>query len=295
MGFLTNVAVAQNSEAEVSARLIGKPLYLRGFWADDKLKFDSDGKLEGNSSTVPFTEAAIDVDSVKLKGKRLEIAGRRIALEFESGGNVRRVVASTKPSKDNMKLEIEGGVSGDFSHALDAIFAEDLASLVPTLPAYWQDYASKHFMQAGVSNDEKSTMERARILPQANTIVPDTNLPAGDAEQVPKQTTVTIGVNDKRPVHVGGSVEPPKALKTVDPSFTPFARAQKFSGHVLVYFWVEKDGAVSHVKIATPAGLGLDEAAIAAVQKYQFSPAMRNGRPVTVELYVEVNFQTLHQ
>jgi protein TonB len=40
-----------------------------------------------------------------------------------------------------------------------------------------------------------------------------------------------------------------------------------------------------------PAGLGLDEKALAAVQQYKFSPAMQDGKPVKVDLYVDVNFQ----
>jgi protein TonB len=36
---------------------------------------------------------------------------------------------------------------------------------------------------------------------------------------------------------------------------------------------------------------GLDEKAVEAVKQYRFKPAMENGRPVTVEMYVVVNFQ----
>jgi protein TonB len=37
--------------------------------------------------------------------------------------------------------------------------------------------------------------------------------------------------------------------------------------------------------------MGLDEKAVEAVRQYQFKPAMENGRPVTVEMYIEVIFQ----
>jgi protein TonB len=37
--------------------------------------------------------------------------------------------------------------------------------------------------------------------------------------------------------------------------------------------------------------MGLDEKAIEAVQQYRFKPAMENGKPVLVELNIEVNFQ----
>jgi protein TonB len=37
--------------------------------------------------------------------------------------------------------------------------------------------------------------------------------------------------------------------------------------------------------------MGLDEKALEAVRQYKFKPAMENGKPVLVELNVEVNFQ----
>ena len=47
------------------------------------------------------------------------------------------------------------------------------------------------------------------------------------------------------------------------------------------------------LSVAKPAGLGLDEAAIAAVEKYQFEPATQNGSAVTVDLFLDVSFKTL--
>jgi protein TonB len=40
-------------------------------------------------------------------------------------------------------------------------------------------------------------------------------------------------------------------------------------------------------------GMGLDEKAVEAVRQYRFKPTIENGRPVTVEMYVDVVFQIL--
>ena len=37
--------------------------------------------------------------------------------------------------------------------------------------------------------------------------------------------------------------------------------------------------------------MGLDEKAVAAVKQYRFKPAMEGGKPVMVEMNVEVTFQ----
>jgi protein TonB len=45
------------------------------------------------------------------------------------------------------------------------------------------------------------------------------------------------------------------------------------------------------VRVLRGIGLGLDERAVESVRQYRFKPAMENGKPVVVEMQVEVNFQ----
>ena len=93
------------------------------------------------------------------------------------------------------------------------------------------------------------------------------------------------------PMHIGGSVRPPSVLYSVEPEFSEEARKAKFSGNVQVYLWVDEQGNPSHVKVVRGVGMGLDEKAVDAVRQYKFKPAMQNGKPVKVDLYVDVNFQ----
>jgi protein TonB len=59
---------------------------------------------------------------------------------------------------------------------------------------------------------------------------------------------------------------------------------------VLVNLWVDENGNPSHVHVIRGIGMGLDEKAVAAVKLYKFKPAMENGRPVTVEMNIDVTF-----
>jgi TonB family protein len=93
------------------------------------------------------------------------------------------------------------------------------------------------------------------------------------------------------PMRIGGSVRPPTVLYSVDPELSEEARKAKFAGNVQVYLWVDEQGNPSHIKVVRGAGMGLDEKAVAAVRQYKFKPAMQNGKPVTVDLYIDVNFQ----
>ena len=90
---------------------------------------------------------------------------------------------------------------------------------------------------------------------------------------------------------IGGSVSAPVVLYQPEPEFSEEARKAKVAGNVLVYLQVDENGRPQHVRVLRGIGLGLDEKAVEAVRQYKFKPAMKNGRPVPVEMNVEVNFQ----
>ena len=169
------------------------------------------------------------------------------------------------PEDESMRIEIAASPSGDYGPALDAIFANGLAELVPSMPSYWQPYALKNF-----------------------TVIDSSSAAATSATASAQEAA---GSPDAKPRRIGGAIMPPKLLRSKEPEFSDAARGLKYSGTVLINFWLQPDGTVSHMSLVRPIGLGLDERALAAVQKYTFSPATMNGKPVLVELNVEVNFQ----
>ena len=92
---------------------------------------------------------------------------------------------------------------------------------------------------------------------------------------------------------IGGGVSPPVVLHQVDPEYSEEARKAKYGGTVLLRLVVDKEGRVSNVQVVRSLGMGLDEKAIEAVNKWKFKPGMKNGIPVAVMATVEVNFRLL--
>jgi protein TonB len=92
-------------------------------------------------------------------------------------------------------------------------------------------------------------------------------------------------------LHIGGSVRAPTILVSVDPDYSEEARKAKFSGNVQVYLIVDPKGNPTHIRVVHGAGMGLDEKAVEAVRQYKFKPATSDGKPVAVDLYMDVNFQ----
>jgi TonB family protein len=53
---------------------------------------------------------------------------------------------------------------------------------------------------------------------------------------------------------------------------------------------IDATGKVRQVRIVRPVGFGLDEKGIEAVQSWKFKPATRDGKPVAVEMGLEISF-----
>jgi len=112
------------------------------------------------------------------------------------------------------------------------------------------------------------------------------------AQQVPPHTPEDEAKHSEmRPEGVRDGVTPPRLLKSVSPDYSTEARKKKISAVVMVQLIVGEDGVPQEVHVIQPAGYGLDEQAVAAVEQYRFQPAMKDGKPVRVKLKVEVNFQ----
>jgi protein TonB len=92
---------------------------------------------------------------------------------------------------------------------------------------------------------------------------------------------------------IGGGVSSPQLLFKVEPEYSEEARKAKFQGTVLLYVEVDEKGLPRNIRVIRPLGLGLDQKAIEAVEKWKFSPGKKDGKPVPVQAQIEVNFRLL--
>jgi TonB family protein len=92
---------------------------------------------------------------------------------------------------------------------------------------------------------------------------------------------------------VGGGVTAPVPLYRPEPEYSEEARKAKYQGTVVLYVEVDASGKPKNLKVVRSLGLGLDEKAMEAVEKWKFRPGYKDGKPVTVAATVEVNFRLL--
>ena len=92
---------------------------------------------------------------------------------------------------------------------------------------------------------------------------------------------------------IGGGVSQPTLLSKVEPEYSEEARKAKWQGTVVLSLIVDETGVAQQIKVSRSLGMGLDQKAIEAVQRWRFRPGMKDGKPVPVYATVEVNFRLL--
>ena len=90
-------------------------------------------------------------------------------------------------------------------------------------------------------------------------------------------------------VRVGGAVREPKKIADVRPVYPAIAQAAKVQGMVILEAVINERGVVERVKVLRSVPL-LDGAAVAAVQKWRYTPTLLNGSPVSVLMTITLHF-----
>jgi TonB family protein len=269
---------AQNAPDPLQGEFIGQPLYLRGWWMENNLEFDSSGQVIGKAHQGPFTLSGIDVTSLTVRGTELVIRGHRVALVANADGRLerRKIYTTTKivPSLRHhdfvadveMQLLLHADSEGGFNSALKSIFVNGLMELGSAVPPYWTCYAQTYFAQDQVNAEaEKSVADCARRRSLSGGRGADGNMPS--------------------------DFTPPLILSTVKPTFPPIAADAFVGGVSRVRFTVSRNGIPVGFQVLRAVGAGMDEETLQAVSQYRFKPATIDGKPVAADLDVGVEYE----
>jgi TonB family protein len=90
-----------------------------------------------------------------------------------------------------------------------------------------------------------------------------------------------------------GSITAPILVAKFEPEYSEEARRARVQGTVLLRIEVDTDGHARNIMVSRSLGLGLDEQAKEAVQRWKFTAGKVNGKPTVMVAYVEVNFRLL--
>jgi protein TonB len=90
-------------------------------------------------------------------------------------------------------------------------------------------------------------------------------------------------------VRVGGAIKQPQKRKDVKPVYPPIAQSARVQGIVIIEATIGPDGKVRDAKVLRGQPL-LNDAALAAVRQWEYTPTLLNGVPVPVIMTVTVTF-----
>ncbi len=92
------------------------------------------------------------------------------------------------------------------------------------------------------------------------------------------------------PLELTGDMVRPVLLEKVSPAYPPVARKAGLGGRVTVRAVIAPDGSVESVEVFSSTNPLFNEAAVDAVSRWRYRPALMNGRPVRVYFSVVVDF-----
>lgn len=117
-------------------------------------------------------------------------------------------------------------------------------------------------------------------------------VPEANAANCSGAAEIVAHLDDGSPVYrVGCSIKPPRPIRQFEPDYSERARKKKISGTVVLSSIVDSSGNVRDIQIKQPLEPSLDQQAIAALNKWKFEPAMKDGQPVAVKLEIEMSFR----
>jgi TonB family protein len=312
------VAAASTPEA-LTAELVGKTFYLRGFYQDDKLEFAMDGKPVGNPQRGSFALSGVEIDKVKFNKRSMEIEAHRVGLHFfgalpyeDDTKPFERIKVDPKksmhievdrlviePEKKKKKKDEKKDEKDKKDHpaiasekqtpgpaAKDKQDEPAVAAAAPATPA---QPSPEH--DPRVSFLQLSKALNVMFAPALDESVIAT-LPAYwqnyFATKAGKARAQRVDATALRP---GGDVKPPRLLTTIDPTSNEYAQKNNIAGRVFLQMVVDASGRPGDVTIVRPIGFGLDEEAVGAVQHSQFRAGTLNGKPVPELVNLQVTFR----
>jgi TonB family protein len=132
--------------------------------------------------------------------------------------------------------------------------------------------------------------QRIRVVSQGQIdAVPGTGKIANPLKPVNLLPNTIIAIDPNLLARVGGPVSAP-SCKATEPNYSNEARMAAYSGTVVLDAAVWNDGSVRVMGVSHPIGFGLDQQAMAVLDRWKCTPSMRDGLPVNVQLKIQINF-----
>jgi TonB family protein len=243
-----------DAEVVTASLLVGKGLFLRGFYLNNDLTYDAGGRVQGSPRVGDWTVAAVNVLKAERRGvDEIELDGVRVAIRYNTDAHEFQRHAL---NDEKMRLVIrDPGNEKQLEASFAAMFSVGIdPALQRSMPDYWRHY-----------------FDPALTWPE---------------DGLHGQTIYALyGVVDQ-----AKDVTAPKVEHRVDAKYGDFAVRDKVQGALQLRMVVDSTGGPLRIAVSRPLGYGLDAGAVEAMRKWRFSPGTRGGDPVATGVAIEQEF-----
>ncbi|MEX2304381.1 MAG: energy transducer TonB [Bryobacterales bacterium] len=215
--------------------------------------------------------------------------------------------ASSSTGAGNGSVEGDAGAGG----AVAAVRIPNL-SVTPASPGAAIGLSDKRPPERGTPEIEReallSQFRNAKLSPLPGVGVVAKEGPPDPEFPFPGRAVYTLAVNMpnvnsysgswimefaevKKGEAIDGNLQPPSPRFKVDPVYTRAAIDERVEGDVVLHAVIRSDGLVGHIQVIKKLDERLDESAKAALSKWRFQPATKNGVPIDIETVVRIPFR----
>jgi TonB family protein len=231
-----------------------KIFIIRNFYSGNYLKYDSEGTLiSGGASGSWTTDGYFEPAEVKLSTKSTILKGKRIYWGYNPTEKKSRLFRGYDMTTIEFRRSAEQLTLPLILIPLNKVFITNREAIVDIVPPYWKKLILADF-------------DLIKVKPP-----------------YPSPKVLDTGTHK--------NITYPTILMKTKPAYTEQARAARWSGTIMFTVIVRKDGSITVQDILSPLGLGLDENAVAACEKWKFKPGTVDGKPVDVQVTIEVVFK----
>lgn len=107
----------------------------------------------------------------------------------------------------------------------------------------------------------------------------------------PLTPTTATPFDTCRYLPLGTGIHTPKVVRNPDPDYSEIASKTNLrTGSVALVLAVNEKGFIDDVKVVRSSDSRVEPTAIDAVKQWAFTPATRDGKPVAIQIHVEMSF-----
>jgi periplasmic protein TonB len=99
--------------------------------------------------------------------------------------------------------------------------------------------------------------------------------------------------NEEQVYELTDDMTPPRLVHRVNPEYSPGSKGVRVEGSVLIGTVITSRGATRSPHVVKSLDKDVDEVAVEAVKQWVFTPAKKDGKPVAVNVTIEIAFHAM--